>query len=506
MNTPSPAAPITDATSLLAAIRSRTTSAVAATQFALDRAAALNPDLNAIIDLWPEHALAAAKTIDARLIRNEPLGPLAGLPILLKDNICTALGRTTCASRMLEHYRSPFDATAAARLAAAGAIILGKTNLDEFAMGGTGEHSCFGPTRNPWDTTRVPGGSSSGSAAAVAAGIVPAALGSDTGGSVRQPASMCGVTGLKPTYGRISRFGLVAFASSLDQIGPIARSARDCALLLSTLAGNDPHDSTCANIDPADFTLGLDAPIENLRIGVPSQARSTANHPAVAAALDATIATFRAAGAAIIDIDLPHADAGIAAYYLIATAEASSNLARYDGVRFGRRADLPPSATLLDLYHRSRTEGFGPEVRRRIMLGTHALSSGYYDAYYLTALKARRNIKRDFDNAFAAHGPACHAILMPTAPTPAFRLGEKTNDPLALYLEDIYTVGVNLAGLPAISIPAGIHHADNVKLPIGMQLVAPALAEHTLLQVAHLFQSATRWHTLTPPNFPTLPT
>ena len=415
---------------------------------ALAAAAALNPALNIFTELFEARAMAAAALVDARIARGEQL-PLAGVPVAVKDNICLGPdllepgdglgygGKTTCGSRILENYESPYTATAVQRLINAGAIIIGKTNLDEFAMGSSTEHSCFGPTRNPWDISRVPGGSSGGSAAAVAARICPIAIGSDTGGSIRQPASHCGVVGIKPTYGRVSRYGLVAFASSLDQIGPLATNVADAALCLQAMCGLDEADGTSAAHAVPDFPVLLEAPIDCLTIGVPSQCRSGSNHPAVAAALEAAIATYTSLGAKIVDIDLPMTDYGIAAYYIIAPAEASSNLARFDGIRYGRRAALAPGETLFDLYCKSRSEGFGPEVQRRIMLGTHVLSSGYYDAYYNNALKVRRLILNDYNNAFINHG--CHAILMPASPGPAFRIGEKLDDPLAMYLEDLYT-------------------------------------------------------------------
>ncbi len=398
---------------------------------------------------------------------------------------------TTAGSKILANYKSPYTATAVQRLIDAGAVIIGKTNMDEFAMGSSGENSAFGPTRNPWDLDRVPGGSSSGSAAAVAAGIIPVALGSDTGGSIRQPAGMCGIVGLKPTYGRVSRYGLIAYASSLDQIGPLGRTVADVAAVLTIIGGHDPLDSTSAHQTVPDFSSDLDRPIDQLILGVPRQARSSANHPAVAAALESAIKTYQSLGATIVDVDLPHTEHGIAAYYIVALAEASSNLARFDGIRYGHRAPRPEG--LLDLYSRSRAEGFGAEVQRRIMLGTYILSSGYYDAYYTTALKVRRLIKRDYDTAFAA-GARCHAILMPTSPTPAFKLGEKNSDPLAMYLEDVYTVGVNLAGLPAIALPAGFSPEGHSRLPIGMQLVGPAWREGDLLRAARMFESATDFH------------
>jgi aspartyl-tRNA(Asn)/glutamyl-tRNA(Gln) amidotransferase subunit A len=473
-------------------VRSGRLSAVDVARAALERARARGASLNAFITVTDTPALAAAARADARRA-----GPLAGVPVAIKDNICMdglspveaggGWGPTTCASRMLEGYRSPFTATAVRRLVDAGAVVIGKTNLDEFAMGGSGEHSAFGPTRNPFDPSRVPGGSSSGSAAAVGGAdpVVPIALGSDTGGSVRQPAGWCGIYGMKPTYGRVSRWGLVAFASSLDQIGPMARTVPDLAAVLSVICGHDPADSTSAALPPEDFTTRLDEPVAGLRIGVPRRAGGAAsgNHPAVAAALAGAEAALRAIGAEVVDVDLPHADLGIAAYYILATAEASSNLARYDGVRFGRRAATRAGEPLAALYARSRSEGFGAEVQRRILLGAHVLSAGYAAAYYERALRVRRLIKADFDAAFARAG--CHALLMPSSPSPALRIGEKAGDPLALYLEDVYTVGVNLAGLPALTVPAGWADVGGpAPLPVGVQLIGPALAEGTLLRIA----------------------
>ncbi len=473
-------------------IASRKLSAEEATRAALAAADQLNPQLNAFISIFHTEAMAQARAIDAQIASGKSPGLLAGVPIALKDNICLAWGRTTCASRILENYRSPYAATAAQRLLDAGAIIIGKTNLDEFAMGSTTERSIFGPTRNPHDHARIVGGSSGGSACAVAAGIVSGALGSDTGGSIRQPAGMCGIVGYKPSYGLVSRYGLVAYASSLDQIGPFAHTVTDAALLAGAIIGHDPHDSTSAPAAAPNLLADIEKPVEQMVIGVPTQARSSANHPAVAAALERAIGAFRELGASVIDIDLPLTSAGIAAYYIIAPAEASSNLARFDGIRYGRRAALGPGDDLMDLYCRSRAEGFGPEVQRRIMLGTHVLSSGYYDAYYATALKVRALIRRDYDAAFSgAHG--CHAILMPSSPTPAWPIGEKTADPLAEYLEDVYTVGVNLAGLPAITIPSG--HAsgagtNGANLPVGMQLIAPAMQDARLLRIARMLEQS----------------
>lgn len=484
-------------------IRARKVSAEETTRAALARLDALEPQLHAFLEVFHERALNAARDVDERVSRGEHVGHLGGVPVAIKDNICLNYGRTTCASKFLEHYESPFTATAAQKLLDEGAIVLGKTNLDEFAMGSSTEHSAFGPSRNPWDATRVPGGSSGGSATAVASRVAFAALGSETGGSVRQPASITNLVGVKPTYGRVSRYGLVAFASSLDQIAPFARTVADAALILQTIAGHDPHDSTSADAEVPDYLDDLDRPIEGLRLGVPKQARSERNHPAVAACFEDAVETYRERGATIVDIELPNLEYGVAAYYIVNPAEASSNLARYDGIRYGRRATIEKNESLETLYARSRAEGFGPEVQRRIMLGTHALSSGYYDAYYLTALRTRRLIKQDFDHAFSAEKgmPGVHAILMPSTTGPAFKIGEKSNDPLALYLEDIYTVMANLAGLPAMSVPMGFAEkagSGGENLPVGLQIYAPALAESRMLRVARMYEDATEWHTHSP--------
>lgn len=450
-------------------------------QACLGRIETLDPTLNAFTQVFAESALVQAREIDRRREAGDALGPLAGIPIAIKDNICTTEGKTTCASQMLSEYRSPFSATVVNRLIGADAIIIGKTNLDEFAMGSSTEHSCFGPTKNPWEASRVPGGSSGGSAAAVAARIVPGALGSDTGGSVRQPAALCGCVGFKPTYGRVSRYGLVAFASSLDQIGTLTRSVGDAALLASIISGHDPLDATSIDALPIDFHASISKPKGAVRIGVPALARDTRNAPSVADAVDTAIAALRETGATIIeDVELPHIEVGLDAYYVIALAEASSNLARYDGVRYGRRAQLGPEEDLIALYERSRAEGFGAEVQRRIMLGTHVLSSGYHDAYYLSALKVRRLIAQDFAALFTSQNQI-DAVLMPVTTGPAFKIGAKRDDPLSMYLEDLYTVPANLAGLPAVSIPVLLSPEG---LPIGVQLVGPALGDEVLLQIA----------------------
>lgn len=490
-------------TELRDAIAQRKASAADAVRASLERIGRDDARLKCFLQTFPERALERAKATDASLARGESPGPLAGVPIALKDNICADYGRTTCGSRILEKYESPFSATATKRLEGAGAIVIGKTNLDEFAMGSSTENSAFGPSLNPWDDTRVPGGSSGGSIAAVAARMVHGALGSETGGSVRQPAALCGVVGVKPTYGRVSRYGLVAFASSLDQIGPTGRTVRDAAALLEVVSGHDPRDSTSATPDrqgkgvtgQVDFTSRLETPIKGLRLGVPREARNPQNHPAMAAAFEAALETFRGLGATVVDVDMPHLNYGIAAYYIIAPAEASSNLARFDGVRYGRRAALGAGDDLLDLYCKSRAEGFGSEVQRRIMLGTHALSSGYYDAYYVTALKARRLIKRDFDRAFSTDegGPGVHAIVTPSTTGPAFRVGEKANDPLAMYLEDIYTVTANLAGVCGVSVPCGFAAGAGSKgqnLPLGLQIICGAFEEGRMLQIARMYERA----------------
>ncbi|MFO7904976.1 MAG: Asp-tRNA(Asn)/Glu-tRNA(Gln) amidotransferase subunit GatA, partial [Pirellulaceae bacterium] len=404
---------------------------------------------------------------------------------------CTAWGKTTCGSRILENFHAPYTATVARKLEAAGAIIVGKTNMDEFAMGSSTENSSLRKTVNPWCGERVPGGSSGGAAAAVATGMCFTALGSDTGGSIRQPASFCGITGLKPTYGRVSRYGLVAFGSSLDQIGPLARSVGDCALMLNVIAGHDPTDSTSVSEEMApvpDYLAALEKPVENLRIGIAP--RFTAGiQPAVQTAVDQALETFRDLGAETVEIELPHMDYAIAAYYVIATGEASSNLARYDGVHYGHRANDPGDC--IELYTRSRDEGFGKEVKRRVMLGTYALSSGYYDAYYLQALKVRNLIRGDLDAAFRT----CDCIVMPVAPTTAFEIGEKIGDPLLMYLTDVFTIPANLAGIPGISVPCGL---DQNQLPVGLQILAPAFSEEKLLRVARMFENATDWHAMRP--------
>jgi aspartyl-tRNA(Asn)/glutamyl-tRNA(Gln) amidotransferase subunit A len=450
--------------------------------------------LHAFLELTRDQARKRAAAIDAAVASGQPVGPLAGVPIAIKDNICTLAGRTTCASKILDGYRSPYNATAIERIEAAGAVIVGKTNMDEFAMGSSTENSGFVPTRNPWNVDFVPGGSSGGPTVAVAARMVPLALGSDTGGSIRQPASLCGVVGLKPTYGRVSRYGLVAYGSSLDQIGPLATNVTDAALLLEVVAGQDPHDSTSVAEPVGSYVAALaDSQLAKaaagLRIGVPTEYVGEGLDPEVRAAIEAALEVYRGLGAQVVEVSLPHSPYSIAAYYVVATAECSSNLARFDGVHYGHRTDSPKD--IIDVYSSSRDEGFGPEVKRRIMLGTFVLSSGYYDAHYSKALKVRRLIKQDFDRAFEQ----VDVLAGPTSPTPAFRLGEKVSDPLAMYLADVYTISVNLAGLPAISIPCGFSAAG---LPIGLQLIGPLFDEARLLQSARLYERETDWHTREP--------
>jgi aspartyl-tRNA(Asn)/glutamyl-tRNA(Gln) amidotransferase subunit A len=432
-----------------------------------------------------ERALARARALDRE---RAPVGPLHGVPIALKDNLAVRGGPTTAGSRLLEHYVSPFDATVAERLERAGAVIVGKTVCDEFAMGSSTENSAFGPSKNPWALDRIPGGSSGGSAVAVAAGLVPLALGSDTGGSIRQPAALCGVVGVKPTYGRVSRYGLIAFASSLDQIGPIARSVADAARCLDVISGPDPHDGTAA-ARPADFAGALSGDIRGLRVGVPYGLLETGVDAGIQTAFAESLRVLEHLGARLAPMDLPHSAAGIPVYYLIATAEASSNLARYDGVRFGIRAD--DAATIGAMYDRTRTAGFGAEVKRRIMLGTYVLSAGYHDAYYLKAQQVRTLIGRDYERAF----DRVDAIALPTSPTPAFRLGERTRDPWQMYLADVFTVGASLAGLPALSVPCGF---TPERLPVGLQLVGRAWDEATLLRLADAYERATPWKDMHP--------
>jgi aspartyl-tRNA(Asn)/glutamyl-tRNA(Gln) amidotransferase subunit A len=488
--TTSPGLTALTASEIRAWVARREVSAEEAVRAHLERIAELDPRLDAFLLVAPERALERAQRLDAALAAGAPAPALAGVPFAVKDIIHVAGLATTCGSRALEGYRPPFEATVVARLEAAGAIVVGKTNLDEFAMGSSTEHSAFKPTRNPWDPGRVPGGSSGGSAAAVAARLVPLALGTDTGGSIRQPAALCGVSGLKPTWGRVSRHGLVAFASSLDQAGPLARSIEDIALASGVICGRDPADATSSSREVPDFTAALTGDASGLRLGVPRRFLGEGVEAETRARFDEALRALQAEGATLVDVELPHLAHAIAAYYLVATAEASSNLARYDGVRYGARAEGAPD--LRRLYGDTRDRGFGPEVKRRILLGTFALSSGYYDAYYLRAQKVRTLIRRDFEAAFAG----CDAIATPTTPAPAFRFGEKTEHPLQMYLADVFTVPANLAGLPALSIPCGL--AD--RLPVGLQLVGRPFDEPALFRLGSAFQRATAHHALAPPS------
>ncbi|HWP34234.1 MAG TPA: Asp-tRNA(Asn)/Glu-tRNA(Gln) amidotransferase subunit GatA [Thermodesulfobacteriota bacterium] len=471
----------------------REATAVEATRAALARIEALEPTLHAFLTVTAESALVEAERVDRERAAGRPLSPLAGVPIALKDIFCTAGVRTTCASRILGDYVPPYDATVVTRLKAARAVLVGKTNMDEFAMGSSTENSAFGVTRNPWDPDRTPGGSSGGSAAAVAAGEAAGALGTDTGGSIRQPAALCGVSGLKPTYGRVSRYGMVAFASSLDQAGPFGRSALDCALLLEAIAGHDPLDSTSVDrpVPPCAEALRRagEGGARGLTIGLPREFFGEGLDPEVARLTREAARTFEGLGARLVEVSLPYSMRGLPAYYIVAPAEASSNLARYDGVRYGYRARAPES--LLDMYERTRAEGFGPEVKRRILLGTYALSAGYYEAYYLKASQVRTLVARDFERAFAA----ADLLLTPTSPTTAFPLGAKTGDPLQMYLSDVYTIPANLAGLPALSIPCGFAGG----LPVGVQLIGRPFDELTLLKAAHAYQQVTDHHRRRPP-------
>lgn len=470
-------------TELASALDRKETSAVELTQAFLDRIQQLNPSINAYITVTAEQALAQAAKADA-IRADGKAGPLTGIPIAHKDIFCTTDVLTTCGSKMLHNFISPYTATVVEKLEAAGAVMLGKTNMDEFAMGSSNETSHYGAVRNPWDSERVPGGSSGGSAAAVAADLCAMATGTDTGGSIRQPASFCGITGLKPTYGRVSRFGMIAFASSLDQAGPLTKSAEDAALMMNAIAGTDVRDSTSLDLPAEDFTAKLGDSLQGLKVGLPVQHFSKDLNPAVSNLLQDAIKVLESLGATVKEVDLPNNHLSVPSYYVIAPAEASANLSRYDGVRYGYRCEDP--ANLEDLYKRSRGEGFGDEVKRRIMVGTYALSAGYYDAYYKKAQKIRRLIKEDFDKAFED----VDVILGPTSPHTAFKLGEKNSDPVTMYLEDIYTIAVNLAGLPGMSLPIG--QINN--LPIGMQLIGPSLGEARLLNVAHQYQLHTDWH------------
>lgn len=499
------------ASELIAQLNAGEITSTELTRACLDRIERYDDRVKAFLQVGAESALEQAQAIDQKRKQKQPVGPLAGLPVGIKDLLCTQGVVTTCGSKMLEHFRPPYDATVIARLKQADAVLLGRLNLDEFAMGGSCENSAYFPTRNPWDLERIPGGSSGGSAAAVAAGMLPLTLGTDTGGSIRLPAGLCGVTGLKPSYGRVSRYGLVAFASSLDQIGPFGQTAEDCALALEVIAGHDPHDSTSVAQPVPAYRAALRRPLEGLRLGIVREHFGEGLDPEVEKSVREALRVYESLGAKLVDISLPHAKYGVAVYYLIAPCEASSNLARYDGAHYGHRTDEKAmhkqlaeeraalqaagnerglgqlDSALVRMYRASRAEGFGAEVKRRIMLGTYALSAGYYDAYYLKALRVRRLIRQDFDEAFRQ----VDLIAGPVSAAPAFKIGEKADDPLSMYLVDLYTVSANLAGIAGISVPCGISQSG---LPIGLQLQAPAFGEEKLLTGAHLYQQATDWH------------
>lgn len=504
------------ATELLELMHQGQATSVEITRAYLDQIEQHDATVGAFLRVDRDGALAQAEAIDARRKLKEPLGKLAGLPVAVKDVLCANGEITTCGSRMLEHFRPPYDATVVAKLRHADAVLIGRTNMDEFAMGGSTENSAFQRTTNPWDPTCIPGGSSGGAAACVAARMAPLSIGTDTGGSIRQPAGLCGVTGLKPTYGRVSRFGLVAFASSLDQIGPLALTAQDAALLLEVIAGHDPKDSTSIDRPVPHYAQTISQPLKGLRLGMVREHFAEGLDAEVEAAVREAARVYESLGAELVDVSLPHGKYGVATYYVIAPSEASSNLARYDGVHYGHRADLGAmyselerergaleksgdqaalrelDSPLVRMYRQSRAEGFGAEVKRRIMLGTYALSAGYYDAYYLKALKVRRLIRQDYDRAFET----VDLILGPVTSTPTFKIGEKSDDPLAMYLVDLYTVSANLAGVGGIAIPCGFTRSG---LPVGLQLQAPPFEEERLLRAAHMYQSTTDWHTRKPP-------
>jgi aspartyl-tRNA(Asn)/glutamyl-tRNA(Gln) amidotransferase subunit A len=477
---------------LSAALADKKLSAVELANLFLDRIDQHNPALNAFVALDREKTLAMARDADASGKIGAGDTPLAGIPLAHKDIFMTSGWRTSCGSKMLANFVAPYDATVVERFKAAGMVTLGKLNMDEFAMGSSNETSFFGPVKNPWDRQRVPGGSSGGSAAAVAARLAPAVTGTDTGGSIRQPAALCGLTGLKPTYGVVSRYGMIAFASSLDQAGPMAKSAEDCAMLLNAMAGFDPRDSTSLERPAEDYARDLDKPLAGLKIGLPKEFFGEGMDADVRTAVEAALAEYRKLGATTVDVSLPNSGLSVAAYYVIAPAEASSNLSRFDGVRYGHRA--PDYADLNDMYSKSRAQGFGEEVKRRILIGTYVLSHGYYDAYYLQAQKVRRLIANDFAEAFKS----CDVIMGPTAPSVAFKFGEKSADPVQMYLSDIYTISTNLAGLPGMSIPCGFGASN---MPVGLQIVGPWFGEAKMLNVAHQYQRATDWHAQTPGEF-----
>jgi len=473
------------ASEIAAKVRSKEMKAEAVATAYLDRIKVLDPKIKAFNEVFAERAIAQAKAVDVRIEKGDASGALVGVPIAIKDNMLIRGEHCTCSSKILEGFVGTYDATVIRKLRAAGAVFLGRTNLDEFAMGSSTENSAFHTTRNPWDTTRIPGGSSGGSAASVAARMAPLALGSDTGGSIRQPAALCGILGFKPTYGRVSRFGLIAFASSLDQIGPFATTAKDAALLLQVIAGQDDRDSTSVNQSVPDYVTGLEKSLKGLRIGLPKEYFISGTDPEIDKAVREAIKVLESFGATTREISLPNTDHCLSVYYILAPSEASSNLSRFDGVRYGRRAK--DVENLLELYEKSRGEGFGPEVKRRIMIGTYALSSGYYDAYYAKAQKVRTLVKQDFDKAFKE----VDVIATPTSPSPAFKIGEKSSDPLQMYLSDIFTISCNLAGLPGLSLPCGFTKA---KLPIGLQLLGRPFEEGTLLSAAHHYEQAQSWN------------
>lgn len=470
-------------------IKEKKLGVVELTQAYLKRIDAVESKVESFVTIAREEALKKAQEVQAKVDGGETLSPLAGIPMAVKDNMCTEGIPTTCASRMLHNFVPPYTATAVKQLKETDAVLLGKLNMDEFAMGGSNENSYFKQTRNPWDLERVPGGSSGGSAAAVASGQAVFTLGSDTGGSIRQPAAFCGVVGMKPTYGAVSRFGLVAFASSLDQIGPLTKDVTDCALVLNAITGHDPMDSTSAEVTHPDYTKALVNDVKGMKIGIPKEYIAEGIHPEVKKQVLEAMETFRKLGAECEEFSLPITEYAIPAYYLISSAEASSNLARYDGIKYGYRAEK--FTDLLDLYKQTRSEGFGPEVKRRIMLGTYALSSGYYDAYYKKALQVRTLIRKGFDEAFAKYD----LVIGPTAPTTAYKIGEKVNDPLEMYLGDIYTVSANIAGLPGLVVPCGF---DSNDLPVGLQLIGKPFDESTLLRVGYTYEQNTGYHTRRP--------
>jgi len=475
---------------LSAALHSRQISSLELCRIYLERIKKFNGSLNALVSICEENALTQAKQADQKIAQGQA-NPLTGIPLIHKDIFCTQGVKTSCGSKMLDNFISPYNATIVENLNLAGTVTLGKANMDEFAMGSSNETSYYGPVKNPWDLNKVPGGSSGGSAASVAARLAPFATGSDTGGSIRQPAALCGITGLKPTYGRVSRWGMIAFASSLDQAGPMTQSAEDAALVLNEMAGTDDKDSTSLLLDREDFSRLLNNKIKDLKIGLPKQFFSHHLDSKIEKLIQNAIQEYRNMGAQIVEVDLPHLDLSIAAYYVIAPAECSSNLSRFDGVRFGYRCKNP--VDLQDLYKRSRSEGFGAEVKNRILIGTYALSAGFYDAYYLKAQQIRQLIKQDFDKAFEQ----VDVLLSPTSPSTAFNIAEKIDDPVSMYLSDIFTIGVNLAGLPAISIPCGFSDG----LPVGLQLIAPHLQESRLLNYAHQYQLVSDWHKKIPESF-----